>query len=128
MRRRLHFGSWTVESPSKRLHNLQPKHHRLCVHIPKQIWIFTLHIIASRRTKDSEIISNPCPHICLCNRSLDGETVQLQNGGRPSDVAHYTLALTKVKRAWQAANRRAPRLTRLDHQAHHHHPTQATAP
>ena len=26
--------SWT---PSERLHNLQPKRHRLCIHIPKQI-------------------------------------------------------------------------------------------
>ena len=37
---------------------------------------------------DSEIISQRCNHSWLCNTSLDGDTVQLPNGGRPSDVAH----------------------------------------
>ena len=36
---------------------------------------------------DSEITSNRCNHIWLCNHSLDGDTIQLQNDGRPSDVA-----------------------------------------
>ena len=42
---------------------------------------------------DSEITSNRCNHIWLCNRSLDGDNVQLQNGGRPNDVVEYILAL-----------------------------------
>ena len=36
---------------------------------------------------DSEIISNRCNHIWLWNRSLDGYTLQLQNGGRSCDIA-----------------------------------------
>ena len=44
---------------------------------------------------DSEIISNRCNHIWLCNHTLDGETLQLQNGGFPSDVAQtYTSSAT----------------------------------
>ena len=42
---------------------------------------------------DSEIISNRCNHIWLCNRSVYfyAYTLQLQNGGRASDVAQsYT--------------------------------------
>ena len=34
---------------------------------------------------DSEKTSNRCNHIWLCNRSIDGDTHQLQNGRRPSD-------------------------------------------
>ena len=45
---------------------------------------------------DSEIASNRCNHIWLCNRSPDGYTLQLQSGGRPSDVAQYILALLVV--------------------------------
>ena len=49
------------------------------------------HIIAPRHKVDSEIISNRCSHIWLCNRSLDGDTLQLQNGGHASDVSQsYT--------------------------------------
>ena len=75
----IHFVSWTVESPSERLRNLPPKRHRLCMHIPppKRPDIMI----------DSEITSNRCNHIWLCNRSLDGDTLQLQNGGHPSDIA-----------------------------------------
>ena len=36
---------------------------------------------------DSELTSNRYNNIWLCNRSLDGEILQLQNGGRPCDVA-----------------------------------------
>ena len=46
---------------------------------------------------DSEITSNRCNHIWLCNRSLDGYTLQLQNGGRPCDVAQsYTSSVKRV--------------------------------
>ena len=38
---------------------------------------------------DSRITSNQCNHIWLCNHSLNGGTLQLQNGGRPSDIAQY---------------------------------------
>ena len=113
---------------SERLHNLQPKRHILCMHTETNPIVFISHHIAPRRTVDSEITSNPCNHIWLCNRSIDGDTVQLKNGGRPSDVAHYTLALSKGKRALPVTNSHTQRLTRLDHRAHHRHPTQATAP
>ena len=36
---------------------------------------------------DSEIISNRRNHIWQCGHSLDGDSLQLQNGGCPSDVA-----------------------------------------
>ena len=36
---------------------------------------------------DSEIISNRCNNIWLCNHSLDGYTLTLQNRGHPCDVA-----------------------------------------
>ena len=53
--------------------------------------VFILHVIAPRHMIDSEITSNRCNHIWLCNRSLGGDTVQLKNSGRPSDVAEsYT--------------------------------------
>ena len=40
---------------------------------------------------DSRITSNRCNHIWLCNQSLDGDTLQLQNDRRPCDVAQsYT--------------------------------------
>ena len=42
---------------------------------------------------DSEITLNRCNPICLCNRSLDGDTLPLQNGGRSSDVVQCLLAL-----------------------------------
>ena len=46
---------------------------------------------------DSEITSNRCNHIIwLCNRSLDGDDLQLQNGGRHSDVAQCILALIEL--------------------------------
>ena len=35
---------------------------------------------------DSELISNRYRHIWVCNRLLDGETIQLQNGEGQSDV------------------------------------------
>ena len=44
---------------------------------------------------DSGITSHRCNHIWLCNRSLDGDTLQLRNGGCPSDVAQYILALVE---------------------------------
>ena len=34
-----------------------------------------------------KITSNRCNYIWLCSRSLEGETLQLQNGGHPCDVA-----------------------------------------
>ena len=49
--------------------------------------LFISHIIAPRHMRDSEIISNPGNHIWLCNDSLDGDSLQFKNGGRPSDVA-----------------------------------------
>ena len=46
---------------------------------------------------DSEITPNRCNHIWLCNHSPDGDTLQLQNGGRPSDIAHsYTSSTTHL--------------------------------
>ena len=42
---------------------------------------------------DSKTTSNRCNHIWLCNRSLDGDDLQLQNGGRQSDIAQCILAL-----------------------------------
>ena len=50
--------------------------------------VFISHIIAPRHMVDNEITSNRCRQIRLCNRSLDGDILQLQNGGRPSDVAN----------------------------------------
>ena len=57
---------------------------------------FISHIIAPRHMIDREITSNRCNQIWLCNHSLDGDTLQLQNGERPSDVAQYILALLGV--------------------------------
>ena len=37
----------------------------------------------------SPFILNMCPN--LCNRSLDGETLKFQNGGRPLDAAQIWL-------------------------------------
>ena len=43
---------------------------------------------------DKRIISNLRNRIWLCNSSLDGYILQLQNGGHPSDVAQsYILAV-----------------------------------
>ena len=42
---------------------------------------------------DCEITSNRCNHNWLCIRSLDGDTLKLQNGGHPSDVAQYILVM-----------------------------------
>ena len=42
--------------------------------------VFISYIIEPRHVRE-------CNHICLCNRSVDGETVQLQNGECPRDVA-----------------------------------------
>ena len=50
---------------------------------------FISHIIALRHMIGSEITSNRYNNYGLCNRSLDADTVQLQNGGRSSDVAQY---------------------------------------
>ena len=50
-------------------------------------------IIAPRHVIDNEITPNRYNHIWMCNRSLDGDTLQLQNVGRPSDVTQYILAL-----------------------------------
>ena len=47
---------------------------------------------------DSEITSNRCNHIWLCTRSLDGDTVQLQNGELPCDVAQYILVGISMKK------------------------------
>ena len=44
---------------------------------------------------DSGITSKRRIHIWLCNNSLRGDTPLLQNGGHPSDVAQYILALAK---------------------------------
>ena len=84
-----------MESPSERLHNLQPKRHRLCMHIPKQILKYLYRIYSCVQTYDTErnnnLTLNRCNLIWLCNRSLDGATLQLQNGGRTSDTAQsYT--------------------------------------
>ena len=38
---------------------------------------------------DIEITSNRSNYIWLCDSSLDGYTLQLQNGVHPRDVAHY---------------------------------------
>ena len=55
--------------------------------------VFISHISVPIRTIDSETISKRCNHIWLCSRSLDGDIRLLQNGDRPSDVAHIILAL-----------------------------------
>ena len=55
--------------------------------------VFISHIIAPRHMIDSEIASNRCDHICPRNRSLDGDTLQVQNGGHPSDIAQCIVAL-----------------------------------
>ena len=81
----VHFVSWTVESPSERLHKLQPKHHTLCMHIPKQILKHFYRTLLRPNTIDSQITSNRCNHIWLWHHSLNGDTLHLQNGGRPSD-------------------------------------------
>ena len=49
---------------------------RLCMHIPIPIIQYLYHILLRPDMIDSEIISNRCNHIWLCNRSLDGNTLQ----------------------------------------------------
>ena len=53
--RDVHFSLCTVASPSERLHNMQPKCHRLCMHVPKQTMVFIWHIIVPIHRIDSEI-------------------------------------------------------------------------
>ena len=57
-----------------------------CAYTETNPIVFISHIIVPRHTTVSEIISNRCNRIWLCNRSLDGDTLRLQNGGCPSDV------------------------------------------
>ena len=57
--------------------------------------IFTSHIISPRHIIDSKLKSNRCNHIWLCSHSLDGDILQLQNDGCPSDIAQpYTSSVT----------------------------------
>ena len=75
---------------------MQPKRHRLCMYYTEtNPIVFISHIIAPRQMLDDEIISNRCNHFRLCNRSLDGNTIRLQNGGRPSDVAQSHTSSSK---------------------------------
>ena len=110
------FWFMEVGSPSERLHNLQPKRHWLCMHMPKQI-IYYLYRILLRPDIwyqiDSEVTSNRCNHIWLCNGSLDGDTFKFQNGVRPSDVAQLysgsvesvtSIAILQTCRAQSAAD------------------------
>ena len=60
--------------------------------------VFISHIIAHRHMIDNKKTSNRCNHIWLWKCSLDGDTLQLQNGRHPSDVAKYILALIHCKR------------------------------
>ena len=53
--------------------------------------VFISNMIALRHMFDSKITSNRSNHIWLCNRSLDGDTLQLQNEGHTSDVAQYNI-------------------------------------
>ena len=53
--------------------------------------VFISRIIVPRYMINSKIISNRCNHTWSCNRLLDGDTLQLQNGAHPNDVAQsYT--------------------------------------
>ena len=97
------FFSWTVASPSERLHNMATKAsrtlHAHCADTETNPIVFISHIIAPRLMIHSEITTNRCNQIWLCNRSLDGDTVgtlQLQSRERQSDVAQYILALVGV--------------------------------
>ena len=45
---------------------------------------------------DSEITSTRCNHIWLCNRSLDGETLQLRNGGRSIMISSVLIIINGV--------------------------------
>ena len=95
----VHFRSWSVASPSGRLHNMaataSQTMHAHCryiyIYTETNPIVFIAHNIAPRHMIGSEITSNRCDNIWLCNRSLDGDTLQLQN---PSDVAQSLLALT----------------------------------
>ena len=90
----VHLGSWT---PSERLHNLRPKLHRLHAFTETNHIVFISHIWLLPDMIDSEIISNRCNHIWLCNRSLDGYTLKLQNDGRPCGVVRlYTSSSCSV--------------------------------
>ena len=77
------FLSWTVASPSERLHSMATKGNKS----------YSIYIAYYRADKliDSEITSNRCNHSWLFNRSLDGDTRQIQNGERSSDIAQYTV-------------------------------------
>ena len=64
--------------------------------------VFISHIIiVPTHMIDSEKISNLCNQIWLCNRSLDDEALQLENGRRPCDVAQsYTGASSDNMTIW----------------------------
>ena len=69
------------------LHNLQPKHHRLCMHTETNP-VFISHTIAPRHYDRKQNNIKPMqPHLDTCKHSQDGDTLQLKNGGRPDDVA-----------------------------------------
>ena len=62
--------------------------------IPTQIlWYFLSRLLLRPDMIDREIISNLCDQIWLCNRSLDGCTLQLQSGGRQVALLSHILAL-----------------------------------
>ena len=72
-------------------------HATKCIHRQRAYnLLFISHIIAPKHMIGSEITPNRCNHIWLCNRSLDGYTIQLQNGGRPSDVPQCIGLLTVI--------------------------------
>ena len=70
-----------------------------CIYWNKSYSVFISHNIIWLLPDmiDSEIISNRCNHIWLCNRSLDGYTLKLQNDGRPCGVVRlYTSSSCSV--------------------------------
>ena len=87
----VHFCSWTVDGCTTWQPRASQTLHAHCADTGTNPLVFISHTIVPRHRIDSEITSKRCNHIWLCNRSLDGDNLQLQNGGRPSDVAQsYT--------------------------------------
>ena len=58
-----------------------------CIYLNKSYSIYIAYYCAQTYMTNSEITSNRCNHTWLCRRSLDGDTLQLQNGGCPCDLA-----------------------------------------
>ena len=64
--------------------------HAHCAYTETHPIIFISFIIVPRHTIDSEITSNRCKHIWLCNRSLDSTLFNYKFiVERPSDVVQY---------------------------------------